>query len=53
MVYGRRTENFSSPSACEVADAVKDAIVAGINAEYAILPLTTTSIAKKTAANGV
>ena len=52
-VCERRTENFSSPSTCEVADAVKDAIAAGSNAEYAILPLTTTSIAKKTAANGV
>lgn len=46
-VCERRTENFSSPSACEVADAVKDAIAAGSNAEYAILPLTTTSIAKR------
>ncbi len=46
-VCERRTENFSSPSACEVADAVKDAIAAGSNAEYAILPLTTTSIGQK------
>ena len=47
------TANFSSPSICEVVEAVYAAIRAGRSASYSIYPATITSIAKNTAASGV
>ena len=46
-------ENFSSPKNCDVALAVKAAVIAGSRAWYSRAPATRTSIAKKTAAMGV
>ena len=40
------TANFSSPSICEVVEAVYAAIRAGRSASYSIYPATITSIAK-------
>ena len=47
------TTNFSSPSICEVMEAVYAAIRAGSSASYSMYPVTITSIAKNTAARGV